>query len=227
MLFWPLAVIAALLIAFFAIDLAPPGAAGQDGTDWIYLAALGVLVAMAATGRLIVTARQHTLSNTLLWVGVVGGLTTAFVFREEARPIVDDLKGRLMPAVALSRAEGVAELRPGRDGQFHASAEVNGMPLTMIVDTGASMVTIPFEQAERVGIDPAALEFSIPVVTASGRSAVAPVHLASIRIGQVAVFDVEAAVAPPGHLKTALLGMTFLGRLTEASFRQGVLVLRN
>jgi aspartyl protease family protein len=39
------------------------------------------------------------------------------------------------------------------------------------------------------------------------------------------VRDVPAAVAEPGRLKTSLLGMTFLGRLSRFDMRSGVLVM--
>lgn len=229
MLFWPLIVLTGLLIAFFLSDMPLDPAAMDEGEQVraVCLAALAALVVMAIAGRLIVRSGGRTLSAMLMWAGVVGGLGTAYLYRDDAGPIIDGIKGRLMPSVALSREEGIAQLHRNWDGQFHAEAEVNGVPLQMMIDTGATMVTIPYEEAARIGVDVARLDYTIPVVTASGRSAVAPIHLSSIRIGRVAVFDVEASVAPPGELKSALLGMTFLGRLSEASFRRGVLILRN
>ena len=56
---------------------------------------------------------------------------------------------------------------------------------------------------------------------------VAPVRLSSVKIGPIAVFDLEAAVARPGLLDTGLLGMSFLDRLRESSFRGDRLILRN
>lgn len=229
MLFWPLIVLTGLLIAFFLWDMPLDPAAMDHGEQIraISLAALATLGVMAVGGRLLLRSSGAALSSFLMWGCVAGGLATAFVYRDEIRPIVDGIKGRLMPSVALSRAEGEALLHRGWDGQFHADAEVNGVRLQMMVDTGATMVTLPYEEAARVGVALDRLAYTIPVVTASGRSTVAPVHLSSIRIGKVVVFDVEAAVAAPGELGTALLGMTFLGRLTEASFRRDILILRN
>ena len=45
--------------------------------------------------------------------------------------------------------------------------------------------------------------------------------------GPIALFDVEAAVARPGRLKTPLLGMTFIDRLDETTFSRGRLILKN
>jgi len=128
--------------------------------------------------------------------------------------------------VALSHTDGEAELRRGWDGHYRADAEINGIELRMMIDTGASMVLIPYEDIAAIGIDPGRLEYSMPVTTANGRSAVAPIRLSSIKVGPIAVFDVPAAVAQPGRLKTGLLGMSFLDRLSETSFQGDRLFLR-
>ena len=95
-----------------------------------------------------------------------------------------------------------------------------------MLDPGASMVLIPYEPAARIGINPDTLDFSLPVTTANGRSSVAPIRLSSIKIGPIAVFDVAAAVARPGQLKTGLLGMSFLDLLAETTFKGDRLILR-
>ena len=64
------------------------------------------------------------------------------------------------------------------------------------------------------------------VTTANGSTTVAPIQLSSIRVQHVAVFDIQGAVARPGRLETGLLGMSFLERLAETSFRGDHLILR-
>ena len=113
------------------------------------------------------------------------------------------------------------------DRHYRAETYINGVRTMMLVDTGASMVLIPYESAHLLGINRAKLRYSLPVMTANGKSRVAPIKISSIKIGPIAVFDVEAAVARPGMLKTGLLGMSFLEQLDETSFRQGKLILRN
>jgi len=54
---------------------------------------------------------------------------------------------------------------------------------------------------------------------------VAPVRLDSVRVGDITVHDVHAAVAEPGRLETSLLGMSFLNRLSRFDMRPGLLVL--
>jgi aspartyl protease family protein len=112
------------------------------------------------------------------------------------------------------------------DGHYLAEAEVNGVPVTLMVDTGATMVLIPYEQAAAIGLKVDTLDFSMPVTTANGSTMVAPFQISSIRIQHVAVFDIPGAVAQPGRLKTGLLGMSFLEQLGEASVQGNRMILR-
>jgi aspartyl protease family protein len=228
MLFWPVLIIG---LAVFALFLSGPPSDGVfDGdrtrAQIVYLTILGAALVIAAAGRLLVRGGRRTLVLIAIWVGAIAGLATAFAFRDQAAVIVTELRGELMPSVALSRSEGGEELRRGWDGHYRADAEINGIGMRMMIDTGASMVLIPYEDIATIGIDPASLDYSIPVTTANGRSSVAPIRLSSIKIGQIAVFDIPAAVAQPGRLKTGLLGMSFLDRLSETSFQGDRLILR-
>lgn len=228
MLFWPVLIIG---LAVFALFLSGPPSDGVFDSERaqaqiVYLTILGAALVIVAAGRLLVRGGRRTLVHTAIWVGAIAGLATAFAFRDQATVIVTEIRGELMPSVALSHTDGEAELRRGWDGHYRADAEINGIELRMMIDTGASMVLIPYEDIAAIGIDPGRLEYSMPVTTANGRSAVAPIRLSSIKVGPIAVFDVPAAVAQPGRLKTGLLGMSFLDRLSETSFQGDRLFLR-
>jgi aspartyl protease family protein len=121
---------------------------------------------------------------------------------------------------------GTVELRADRSGHFLAKASVNGRPIEMLVDTGASLVALSFEDAERVGVYVRPGDFTSRVQTANGIAWVAPVTLDSLSIGDITLYDVKAVVSEPGRLGTSLLGMTFIGRLGRAEMRDGVLVLQ-
>ena len=98
-------------------------------------------------------------------------------------------------------------------GHFAVRAEADSVPLTMMVDTGASFVTLTFEDAMRLGIDPDDLRFAIPVRTANGTMETAPVTIGRFAVGPIERSGVAALVAPPGSLDESLLGMSFLNTL--------------
>jgi aspartyl protease family protein len=108
-------------------------------------------------------------------------------------------------------------------GHVVLDAAVNGAPVRMLVDTGASLVTLTAMDARAAGIDPASLVFSEHVRTANGAARMAPVTLREIRIGQLSIYDVPASVLE--HLNVSLLGMSFLVKLESYEMRDGKLTL--
>lgn len=105
------------------------------------------------------------------------------------------------------------QLPRGRDGHFHANASINGRTIPVLVDTGATLVALSYEDAQAAGVSVNAGDFRYVSQTANGQARFARVTLDQVRIGNVSVRNVEAAVSQPGKLGTTLLGMSFLGQL--------------
>jgi aspartyl protease family protein len=124
-----------------------------------------------------------------------------------------------------SRSGRVVELAAAGNGHFFTSVDVNGRPVDVLVDTGATMVAFTSEDAERAGIFVRQSDYTQRVNTANGIARIAPVTVDRISIGDITVRNVQAAVSEPGKLQTTLLGMSFLGRLSRAEMRQGKLIL--
>jgi len=128
--------------------------------------------------------------------------------------------------VATAEFGTVVEIEAGRHGHFNTEAEINGRTIEVMVDTGATMVALSYEDAERAGIYLNKGDFTQAVSTANGVARFAPVTLDRVGVGDILVRDVPAAVAEPRRLKTSLLGMSFLGRLSRFDMRAGTLVLQ-
>ena len=112
---------------------------------------------------------------------------------------------------------------PNERGHVVLDAAVNGAPVRMLVDTGASLVTLSPADARAAGIDPAGLVFSGYVNTANGTARMAPVTLREVRIDQLSIYDVPGAVLE--NLNASLLGMSFLRRLQGYEMRDGKLTI--
>lgn len=226
MIFWTL--LTAGLIALAAFLAGPPTEAllTDDEMRAVYLTVLLTGLIAGGAGRAILYGRWRPILHGLAWMGIFATLLVGYAFRYELRYVYDRVRGELQPTLALSTTGDEVELRRAWDGHFRAGALVNGAEIELMVDTGASVVVIPFEEAEAIGIDTRRLTFSVPVNTANGRSAVAPHKLDEIKIGTITVTDVPAAIAQPGRLKVGLLGMSFLDRLSETSFQRDRLILR-
>jgi len=114
-------------------------------------------------------------------------------------------------------------LRAGRDGHVYSEVSVNGVPIRMVVDTGATDVVLTLRDAAAIGFSPGSLSFTGRTSTANGVTRLAPVTLREVRIGQLEIANVRAAVLE--HLNVSLLGQTFLSRLDSYEMRDGVLTM--
>ena len=116
-------------------------------------------------------------------------------------------------------------LKANANGHFEADAEINGRSIGVMVDTGATMVALTYEDAERSGIFLRPSDFTGTATTANGVSKIAPVKIGQITIGGITVRDVDGAVAERGKMRGTLLGMSFLSRLSRVDMRARSLVL--
>ena len=130
-------------------------------------------------------------------------------------------------AFASVTDDGEAAVAREWDGHFRTHAAINGNPVEVLVDTGASLVLLTYEDAVIAGIDIDALQFSTPILTANGRGYVATTMLPEVSVGGVTAKNIKGAIAQPGQLHASLLGMSFLGAIEEAVIRKDRLILRN
>jgi aspartyl protease family protein len=117
------------------------------------------------------------------------------------------------------------ELAAGGNNHFFAEAELNGRPVQVMVDTGASMVALTYDDARRAGIYPRDSDFTGRSNTANGVARFAPIEIDRVSIGGIEVRNVRAAVMEDGKLDTSLLGMTYLSKIGSVSLKSGRLVL--
>ncbi len=130
------------------------------------------------------------------------------------------------PHIAQTSRGRVVELKAGPFGHFHTRAEINGRPISVMVDSGASMVALTYEDARAAGFTVRDSDFTHRVNTANGMARVAPVTIDRLSIGDITVRNVPGAVLEAGKLETTLLGMSFLSRLQRVDMRSGMLVLQ-
>jgi aspartyl protease family protein len=110
-------------------------------------------------------------------------------------------------------------------GQYSADALVNGEPVRMMIDTGASSVVISASTAARIGI----VQRPGPkwrVKTANGETMASPALLNSVSFGGLYLKNVQALILAPEAGEVNLLGASFLKRLVSVEQRDGVLILR-
>jgi len=112
------------------------------------------------------------------------------------------------------------------DGHYWLNINVDGTDVLFVVDTGASKLSLSYEDAVSVGLNPDDLSYNKPYRTANGLTYKAGVTLNNVSVGPIDMYDVQATVSRQGQLPVSLLGMSFLNRLEGFEIRDGELLLR-
>ncbi len=118
--------------------------------------------------------------------------------------------GQHFETPSMSSARTSVTLAQDGRGHFRTDAYVNGTHVRFMVDTGATLVSIPMAEAQRLGIN--YLKGSPGyAVMADGRRVVSyRVSLESVTVGDITLYNVDGVVTQGGG--EPLLGMSFLSR---------------
>ena len=146
------------------------------------------------------------------------GITVLSVEKDRA---VVDVKGEkrvlhigqhYRSGAATVTGRGKVTLAADPRGHFFADGTVNGVPVRFVVDTGATLISLPQRDADRLGIDYRSGQRGTSR-TANGPAAVYLVKLSAVKVGGIELHNVDALVHDGSGLDQALLGMSFLNRL--------------
>ncbi|MGV8840103.1 MAG: TIGR02281 family clan AA aspartic protease [Bauldia sp.] len=227
---WILLCIIGVAMALLLLrDRAPLGS-DLDGGRIAQLVVLGIILVVALFGAIGRGALGQSLRYAVIWGLVIAVLLVGWTFRSELEWVVQRVQGELFPGtavVATDPATGKEQVVVSRQrgGHFVLVATLNTAPIEMMVDTGASVVTLTPGDARLAGIETRNLVYRVSVQTANGSALAAPVILDSITIGSIERRRVAALVTQEGMLETSLLGLNFLSSLSSYTFAGGQLLL--
>jgi aspartyl protease family protein len=118
-----------------------------------------------------------------------------------------------------------ALLEADQHGQYAAGVLINGVPVRMLIDTGATEVCVSASTARRLGLVRSGGRKRL-IQTANGQSTADPTILRSLSLAGLYMNDIEALILAPEAGEVNLLGESFLKRLVSVEQRNGTLVLR-
>ncbi len=226
--FLPLALLAAALIALVSVPAQTPlfgldhgsfarAAFGLAFLTWLFL----TLARRAGPGAL-----ARVLGGAAVWAAIILGLTGVYAYRFEVSDLADRVMAELFPDEPQIGRSGEVIVDRRLGGEFVIPAKVDGVRVAFLFDTGASSVVLRAEDARRIGVEAAGLDFDVSVVTANGAAMAAQTRIGEIAVGPIVMRNVGALVARPGALSESLLGMSFLERLQSYTVERGRLILR-
>jgi aspartyl protease family protein len=118
-------------------------------------------------------------------------------------------QGTRVGTSAASERSGQVTLTADARGHFLTTGAINGVSVRFLVDTGATRIAF---EAKRLGINYLSGQRA-HTSTANGTIPIYLLNLDSVRVGDITVNNVEAAVLDGAGLDIALLGMSFLNRM--------------
>jgi aspartyl protease family protein len=147
----------------------------------------------------------------------IEGVTLVSTDRETATFLIDGQKktlkiGQHQGGPASASSSQSATLTADAQGHFVVEGQINGGPVRFLVDTGATSVSLSSADANRLGIDYRKGQPGL-MGTANGAAVAYKIRLDSVRVGDIVVANVEAAVLEGNQMPFALLGMSFLNRM--------------
>ena len=162
--------------------------------------------------------RIGVVMTVLAWLVVLGLLSAFF------SGWLDELDNPNQQVRSQIRDGGVREvvLRQNRAGHYVANGAINGHPVTFLLDTGATSVSVPASVARRLSLKSGA---PVRMQTANGTITTYTTRLDEVRLGNIQLENVRAHINPHMRSDEVLLGMSFLRKL-EFTQRNRELTIR-
>ena len=142
------------------------------------------------------------LGRRMLWIaalGLLGGLYLLFSMLENGT-------GTGTVSSVDSNGAVMVVLEQDRNGHYEAEGQINGQPVTFLVDTGATDVALPESAARALGLD---FGPKVRVMTAAGPATAWVTRLDEVTVGGIRRENVRASITS-GEFNGVLLGMSFL-----------------
>ena len=183
---------------------------------WTGAAATDITVAGLFPNKAVVQIDGGTLQTLSVGQKTSTGVTLVSVDRDSATFDIQGKRatlkmGQLYAARSTSSAASVV-LNADARGHFVTDGQINGVPIRFIVDTGATVISIPAGEARRMALDFRKGQL-VMMNTANGTAPAYLIKLDTVRVGDVSVNNVDAVVMEGASLSAALLGMSFLNRM--------------
>jgi len=164
-----------------------------------------------------IDGRRHTLSA---GEATVDGVRLISADSDNAVLEIDGVKRTFGLGEHISAAFNAAESRhvitiaPDDQGMYYVNGSINGFQVRFIVDTGATLISMNRQHARRIGLQ---YRLEGRRSTSSTAAGIAPIYIVTldrVRVGDLELRNIEAAVHDSDFPRTILLGNSFLSKVS-------------
>ncbi|MBZ9810682.1 TIGR02281 family clan AA aspartic protease [Mesorhizobium sp. BR1-1-9] len=231
-LFWILMLVIGVGAVLLMFNDSAGNTLGVENDDFGRLIWLGAFGALIGAGLLRSGRPLGAMARNLgAWAAIALALVAGYQYRYELQDFASRVTAGLVPgsplALGIEDGHTTVTLDKADNGHFEARILINGAPVRTVVDTGATSTVLTSQDAQAAGINPATLDFTIPVSTANGMARAAAVKTREMAIGGIVRKNMPVMVAAPGMLGQSLLGMNFIGSLSGFDVRGDRMILRD
>ena len=182
-------------------------------TNDVMLGSLYLLMAMMLVLGALINRREPFAKMAVMalaWVAIFGAGFVLFTFRDDLGMIAQRLKTEATGEPIVAGRE--VRIPMAIDGHFWVDGEINGAPVTFLVDSGATVTTIDRATAMRAGATVADARDQM-VRTGNGMIRVARGRAQSLQIAAIQRDNVGLHIVDGDEMN--VLGMNFLSTLTR------------
>ena len=159
-----------------------------------------------------------------IWAAIFMVLIAGYSYRIELYAAKEKILAELIPAKGFQNEPGAVSFPVASDGHFYINAEVNGVPVMFLADTGASHIVLSPIDARKLGIQTDQLTFDRFYETANGTVRGASIRIDDFKVGDIHLEAIGASVNE-AEMRNSLLGMTFFKRLDSYGVKNDHLTL--
>ena len=182
----------------------------------IYLGLLGIALAgsmLSANRQKIGKMAQYALVWGFIFIGAVAAIG-----------LWPQVRNSVLPQQSVVTGTGEIVVPRNYDGHYYLTLDLNGVPTRFVVDTGATDIVLTPQDAARIGINVAGLNYNNRAMTANGLVQTATVRLDRVTLGDITDRSVPAVVNG-SPMQESLLGMAYLNRFERIEIEDGQMVL--
>lgn len=174
---------------------------GPGAMDILFYALLLILPLSALVARRMPIGQVAKMAAA--WIAIFLVLLLVVAQRDRFRPVWQFFAGEDRVVTG-----GTTRIAMAADGHFYADARIDGQPVRLLIDSGATTTALGRETARRIGLVPET-GFAAGVDTANGRVTAQRATIRTFQLGPVTARDLPAVVFGD----TDVVGMNFLSRL--------------